>query len=76
MLKHTKEIVIPSFNYSLPNCEALFVFDNSSNHSSFAPDALLASRKNLFPRGKSPRMLDGQNYHKILPQSMIYDENH
>ncbi len=42
MLKHIKEIVIPNFNYAFPNCQALFAFDNLSNHSSFAFDALLA----------------------------------
>jgi hypothetical protein len=75
MLKHTKEIVIPIFNYAFPNCEALFAFDNSSNHSSFAPDALLASRMNLFPGGNQPKMRDGWNYQKNLPQSMTFDEN-
>jgi hypothetical protein len=59
MSKHTKEIVIPIFNYAFPNYQALFAFDNLSNQSSFAPDALLASRMNLFPGGKKPKMHDG-----------------
>ncbi len=58
MLKHTKEIVIPIFNYAFPNCQASFAFDNSSNHSSFAPDALLATRMNLSSGGKQPKMHD------------------
>ncbi len=76
MLKHTKEIVIPIFNYAFLNYEALFAFDNSLNHSSLAPDALLASRMNLFPRGKQPKMRDGWNYQRNLSQSMIFDKNY
>jgi hypothetical protein len=75
MLKHIKEIVIPIFNYAFPNFEALFAFDNLSYHSSFAPHALLASRMNLNPGGKPPKMCDGWNYQKHLPQSMILDKN-
>jgi hypothetical protein len=52
MLKHTKEIVFPIFNCAFPDFEAVFTFDNSSNHSSFALDALLASRIILSPGGK------------------------
>jgi hypothetical protein len=62
MLKHTKEIVIPIFNYAYPDFKALFAFDNLSNHSSFAPDALLASRMNLNPGGKQPKMRDGWKF--------------
>jgi hypothetical protein len=62
MLKHTKEIVIFIFNYAFPNCQVLFAFDNLSNHSSFAPDALLVSRMNLFPGGKQLKMRDGWNF--------------
>jgi hypothetical protein len=65
MLKHTKEIVIPIFKYAFPNFEALFAFDNSSNHSSFAHDALLASTINLLPGGKQSKMRDGWNYQRI-----------
>jgi hypothetical protein len=50
-LKHTKEIIIPNFNYAFSNLEALFEFDNLSSHSFFAPDASLAFKINLVPRG-------------------------
>lgn len=36
-----------------PNCDALFVFDNSANHHAFAPDALVATRLNLSDGGKN-----------------------
>ena len=35
------------FKFLHPDCDALFVFDNSANHHGFAPDALVASRLNL-----------------------------
>ncbi len=61
MLKHTKEIVIPFFNYAFPDFELLLAFDNLLNHSSFAPDALLASTMNLNPGRKNNHecMMDG-----------------
>jgi hypothetical protein len=31
---------------------------------------------NLFPGGKQPKMRDGWNFQKNLPQSMIFDENY
>jgi hypothetical protein len=64
MLKHTKEIVIPILIYAFFNYQAIFAFNNSSNHYSFAPDALLASRINLFLGGKQPEMHDEWNYQK------------
>ncbi len=65
MLKHTKKIVIPIFNFAFFDFEALVAFDNLSKHSSFAPDAMLASRMNLNPGGKQLKMLDGWNYQNI-----------
>jgi hypothetical protein len=41
--------VVSLLNYEFPHRQALFVFDNSFSHSYFAPEALLASRMNLFP---------------------------
>ena len=39
--------VIPLFEKYYPNCELLFMFDNSQNHAAYKPDALVASRLNL-----------------------------
>jgi hypothetical protein len=64
-LKHTKEIVIPIFNHIFHNFVALFAFDNSSNQSSFAPDALLALKIILSPRVKQSNMRERWNYPRI-----------
>lgn len=50
---------IPIFKLAFPGCDALFAFDNASNHSSFASDALVASKMNLNPGGNVPHMRDG-----------------
>ena len=49
---------IPIFETLFPNCIAVFAFDNSSNHSAFAPDALVAKRMNIGPGGNAPKMRD------------------
>ena len=46
------QIAMPIFQYAFPGCQALFAFDNASNHRYFAPDALLASNISLNPGGK------------------------
>jgi len=47
LVKQTKEKALPLFQVLHPNCDALFMFDNSANHHAFPPDALVASRLNL-----------------------------
>ena len=47
LVMQTKDRAIPIFKILHPDCDALFVFDNSSGHLAFAPDALIASRLNL-----------------------------
>ena len=47
-----KEKAIPIFNAVHPGCVAVFAFDNSSGHSVFATDALLAHKMNLSSGGK------------------------
>jgi hypothetical protein len=46
-----KEKAIPALEKQHPNCQLLFIFDNSSGHTSFASDALVASRMNFGPEG-------------------------
>lgn len=46
------------FTLAFPECQALFAFDNASNHSTHSSDALLAGKMNLNPGGKQPRMRD------------------
>jgi len=74
MVDHTRRI-IPILKYAFPGCEGLFAFDNASNHSAFAPDALVASKMNLGPGGKQPLMREGWDYNRNLPQSMVFGEN-
>ena len=67
---------MPIFQYAFPGCQALFAFDNASNHCCFAPDALLASNISLNPGGKQPCMREGFDHGRGLPQAMIYSGNH
>ena len=58
-----KTIAIPLFELAWPkdSYEALFLFDNSSNHGCMPDDALMVSRMNLKPGGKQAHMKDGIN---------------
>jgi len=70
------EKAIPALEKQHPNCQLLFIFDNSSGHASFASDALVASRMNLGPGGKNVKVMrngwylneDGQK----VPTLVIY----
>jgi len=55
--KQLTEKAIPALEKQHPDCQLLFIFDNSSGHASFAPDALLASRMNLGPGGKNVKVM-------------------
>jgi len=44
--------VIPLFKEAHPNCDLVFAFDNSSNHSGKAPDELNVAHMNLSDGGK------------------------
>lgn len=47
------------FKFIFPQCQALFAFDNAASHCAFSSDALVASKMNLRPAGKQPKMKDG-----------------
>jgi len=75
LVEQVKTKAIPIFETIFPNCIALFAFDNSSNHAAYRSDALVASRMNLKPGGKQPKMRDtffGQNNQH---QSMVNENN-
>lgn len=76
MVEHTTHVAIPIFNYAFPNCKGLFAFDNASNHSAFAADALVVAKMNLMPGGKQPLLRDGWDHNRDLPQPMIFSQNH
>ncbi|RPA79191.1 hypothetical protein BJ508DRAFT_363381 [Ascobolus immersus RN42] len=56
MCKHILEVVEPMAKLVYPDCELVFLFDNATNHSCFAPDALNVTEMNLNPGGKQPMM--------------------
>ena len=76
MVNHTANVAIPIFEQAFPGCQGLFAFDNASNHSSFATDALLAVRMNLGPGGKQPLLRDGFDCVRGAPQRMVFDDGH
>ena len=67
-----KEEAIAIFNILHPGKVALFMFDNSSNHNVFAPDALKCEKLNLSDGGAGGKersiMRDGM--HNGIPQPM------
>ena len=73
-----KEKAIPALEKQHPNCQLLFIFDNSSGHASFASDALVASRMNLGPGGKNVKAMrngwyldkDGRKVPTLIPYAM------
>jgi len=78
MVDYTIQIVIPIFELVFPGCEALFAFDNASNHCAFAADALIASRMNRTPGGQQPLLRSGWTGDSSNPQwqAMVFLENH
>ncbi len=44
------------FSYAFPNCQALFAFDNVTNHACYTKNTLLAKKMNLGMGRKQPRM--------------------
>lgn len=76
MTDQTINLATRIFPYAYPGCQALFAFDNASNHACFAENALLARKMNLGAGGKQPVMRDG--YHSTIPQPqfMTFPEDH
>ncbi len=59
--KQLKEKAIPYFEKTYPGKQILFIFDNSSGHTSYAKDVLVVKRMNQGLGGKKvPIMRDGQ----------------
>lgn len=76
MTDQTVNLATWIFPYAYPDCQALFAFDNASNHACFAENALLAKKMNLGVGGKQPQMRDGYNSVTQQSQSMVFPENH
>ena len=76
MVDHTVKVAIPIFNAAFPGCQAIFAFDNASNHCSYATDALRVENMNLNPGVKQGILREGFMHGKGLPQSMSFPRNH
>ncbi|RPB20084.1 hypothetical protein L211DRAFT_870918 [Terfezia boudieri ATCC MYA-4762] len=76
MVEHVSNIAIPIFERAYPGCQAVFLFDNASNHAAFAPDTLVVTNMNLGLGGKQPVMREGFIHSKQRPQTMIFPENY
>jgi hypothetical protein len=60
VVKQVLDTAIPVFEKEFGReCRACFLFDNSTNHGVYAPDALVAGRMNWNSGGKQPVMRDG-----------------
>ena len=51
MIDHTVKVAILIFNAAYPGCQAVFLFDNVLNHSTYAADALWVGNMNFHPGG-------------------------
>ena len=60
VVKQVKERAIPIFEHTHPGKVAMFMFDNSCNHTAYAEDALVVSRMNLKDGGKQPLLRNGK----------------
>jgi len=76
MVDHTVNVAIPIFNAAFPGCQALFLFDNASSHSSYADDALRVENMNLKPGGKQGWLRDNFIYEKGIPQPMRFPDDY
>ncbi|KAA8912344.1 hypothetical protein FN846DRAFT_773401, partial [Sphaerosporella brunnea] len=44
MVEHTIQSALPILRYAFPGCHGFWAFDNATNHNSYHPKALVASR--------------------------------
>lgn len=78
LLTQVANKAIPIFEATHPNCIGVFAFDNSTNHSAFASDALCTKNMNLYPGGKQSRLRDGwfiNEQGEQITQPMIFPED-
>ena len=59
LLQQFTQKAIPIFERLHPDCVAVFLFDNSTNHGAFAEDALNVNKMNLNTGGKQPSLRNG-----------------
>ena len=76
LLEQVEYKAILIFETLFPNCVAVFAFDNSSNHSAYCSDALLANRINLQPGGKQNKMRSTVWGPNNQYQEMVFPDNY
>ena len=69
MANHTAKVAIPIFNSAFPSYQAVFAFDNASNHCAYTANALRVENMNLHPGGKQGMLWEAFMHGKGLPQS-------
>lgn len=70
MVEQVKNLTIPLFERRYPGNQAVFFFDNATNHPVYAEDSLRAERLNLGPGGEQPCLRSGFNPKTQQSQSM------
>ena len=72
-----KKLATTAHRYLHPDCQALFVFDNSQNHNAKPPDALVSERLNLRDCGKNLKVVPRDGYFLVdgvqYTQPMSYE---
>ncbi|CAG8630199.1 6637_t:CDS:2 [Cetraspora pellucida] len=56
LIEQVSNHAIPIFEAYFPGCQALFAFDNTKSHTTYASDALVAKNMNLSSAGKQEKM--------------------
>ena len=77
MVQHSIKTALPIaiFQYAFPGYRGRWAFDNATNHSSYDPQAPVASQLSL-NSGSQARMQEGFEYNSALPQAMVYPDDH
>ena len=73
-LKSVRRAVrIAEFKYPATHYDLVWIFDHGSGHLAYSEDALVASRMNVGPGGKQPKMHPGRLPNGD-PQPMVFDD--
>jgi hypothetical protein len=80
LVEQLKCKALPIFAEYHPNCDLLFIFDNSSNHAALPEDARVASRMNLNAGGGNvPIMRNGwfidRNGNRVVQEMFYLDDS-
>lgn len=70
MCIHIHTVVLPMFELIFPRIQGVFLYDNATNHSCFADDALNAYKIQMTPGGVQPKMREGFGYNRMMQQAM------